>query len=173
VQRLIRRARRGQLRAIERVQHEADQLLLGRHPHELLEQLGKRFAMKVEEPPQRVVVRVQVAGKPQERHHLQARLFQRPRASDALHVAKQPDLQQEIRAVRRAPLVGHRLRNTQLRQVQRVDKVADEPHRVVRRHPLVERRRQQEYLRVVGAKNSAHVTLTPEARRTDHGGPRF
>jgi hypothetical protein len=70
------RHRAAQLRAIDCLHGQVDQLQLDRRAHRLPEQPTHPRPMRLVEPPQRVVIRTLPAGQPQQRQLLGTRLLQ-------------------------------------------------------------------------------------------------
>lgn len=83
-------------RPIERMQCEAYEVVFHSDSHDELKQIPQGFPVVSKEAPQCVVVGMVIAGQPNERHALEARLFKPSRRAHARHPPIQPNLEEHI-----------------------------------------------------------------------------
>jgi hypothetical protein len=126
----------------------------------LFENFPQSLLVIAPETPQAVVVGLDQARQPEQRKMFPAGRFELARGADAMEVAVEPDLQEQARRVGGTAFHSGGHEETQGRQIQLLDKLPQKTSRMIRRHPLFQRRGKKELLSVIGAMSRVIAYLT-------------
>ena len=152
------------LRAVEGLQGQPHRAAGEGHLHGLFEDGAQGLFVVAPEAPQAVVIGGDEAGQPEQREMFGAGGLQFAGRAEVLKVTVEPDFEQQAGRVRRAAFDGGGHGKAQGRQIELIDKLAQEAGRVIGGHPVLQGGRKEKLLTIVGSDGLGHgdrIALTP------------
>src|ERR1035437_1566484 len=150
---------------------ELDQARLVAQPQSLGEQLRQTLQMRLPKAGDRIVIGVLVRRQVPERYVFMGRSFDLPRTNHSPAVTVQQHPHHHRRVVgRHSSSILTSVDRHDLGQVQFVGYLGDEARQMILRQPVLQRRREKEYLvQVAGAEALSHTTSVPDSGTFAHG----
>src|ERR1035437_1124957 len=150
---------------------ELDQARLVAQPQSLGEQLRQTLQMRLPKAGDRIVIGVLVRRQVPERYVFMGRTFDLPRTNHSPAVTVQQHTHHHRRVVgRHSSSILTSVDRPDLGQVRFVGYLGDEARQMILRQPVLQRRREKEYLvQVAGAEALAHTTSVPDSGTFAHG----